>query len=207
MAEYLASQVIKVAISQIGTTETDNNNVKYNTWFYGHEVNGSKYPWCQVFVDWCFYTAYGQAGASQLLCGKSKEASTMSQKDAFSSAGRIVKKPEPGDIWWRKRSGGGPVGIVIKVNINGNIANITDKMNSLCAGQKVIVLNTLDDIPIYKRDINYQYYYNAACKIIDPIALGISPNTKPNNVRGTKSGKSIINKYRGMYNSLFDDCE
>ena len=125
MAEYLASQVIKVAISQIGTTETDNNNVKYNTWFYGHEVNGSKYPWCQVFVDWCFYTAYGQAGASQLLCGKSKEASTMSQKDAFSSAGRIVKKPEPGDIWWRKRSGGGHVGIVIKVNINGNIANIT----------------------------------------------------------------------------------
>ena len=93
------------------------------------------------------------------------------------------------------------------IDENGNIANITDKMNSLCAGQKVIVLNTLDDIPIYKRDINYQYYYNAACKIIDPIALGISPNTKPNNVRGTKSGKSIINKYSGMYNSLFDDCE
>ena len=93
------------------------------------------------------------------------------------------------------------------IDENGNIANITDKMSSLCARQKVVVLNTLDDIPIYKRDINYQYYYNAACKIIDPIALGISPNTKPNDVRGTKSGKSIINKYSGMYNSLFDDCE
>lgn len=93
------------------------------------------------------------------------------------------------------------------IDENGNIANITDKMNNLCAGQKVIVLNTLDDTPIYKRNINYQYYYNAACKIIDPIALGISPNTKPNAIRGTKSGKSIINKYSGMYNSLFDDCE
>lgn len=29
------------------------NNVKYNTWYYGHQVSGSAYPWCAAFVSWC----------------------------------------------------------------------------------------------------------------------------------------------------------
>ena len=29
------------------------NNVKYNTWYYGHPVFGEDYPWCAVFVSWC----------------------------------------------------------------------------------------------------------------------------------------------------------
>ena len=29
------------------------NNVKYNTWYYGHPVSGEDYPWCAVFVSWC----------------------------------------------------------------------------------------------------------------------------------------------------------
>lgn len=31
----------------------NSNNVKYNTWFYNGEVNGSDYPWCMAFVQWC----------------------------------------------------------------------------------------------------------------------------------------------------------
>ena len=88
---------------------------------------------------------------------------------------------------------------------NGNIINITRNRNNLCAGQQVAILNTLDDRDIIFRDINYQYYYDAACKIIDPIKLGISPNSKADPIKRTKSGKSNISKYAGMYNSLFDD--
>ena len=87
----------------------------------------------------------------------------------------------------------------------GNITNITGNRNNLCAGQQVTILNTLDDKDIMFRDINYQYYYDAACKIIDPIKLGISPNSKADPIKRTKSGKSNIAKYAGMYNSLFDD--
>ena len=49
-----ASEVLKIAQNEIGVTEypADSNNVKYNTWYYGHQVSGSAYPWCMVFVQW-----------------------------------------------------------------------------------------------------------------------------------------------------------
>ena len=79
--------------------------------------------------------------------------------------------------------------------------------NGLCAGQTVTILNSLDDKPIEYRNINYKYYYNEAYKIIDPIKLRISPNQKGNVDKKTKSGKSLIKKYNGCYNTLFDDNE
>jgi hypothetical protein len=78
----------------------------------------------------------------------------------------------------------------------------------MCAGYRVKVLNTLDDKPITQRDIDYEYYYNEALKLIDPIMLGISPNQKGDKSKGTKSGKALLKKYGGgSYASLFDDNE
>lgn len=50
----LHARAIKLASSQIGTKESPagSNNVKYNTWYYGHPVNGANYSWCAVFVSW-----------------------------------------------------------------------------------------------------------------------------------------------------------
>lgn len=48
--------VIKTAQNQIGITEdpVGSNNVIFNTEYYGKEVSGDDYPWCCVFVWWCF---------------------------------------------------------------------------------------------------------------------------------------------------------
>lgn len=92
-------------------------------------------------------------------------------------------------------------GSVFKVNNN------TNSKNNLCAGFNVTILNTLDDKNIALRDINYSYYFSEALKIIDPIKLGISPNTKGNKNKRTKSGKSLIKLNSMQYNSLFDDNE
>ena len=91
----------------------------------------------------------------------------------------------------------------------GNLFKVdeTNHRNNLCQGYKVKVLNSLDDEPIANRDIDYQYYYSEALKLIDPIKLGISPNLKANPTNKTKSGKSLIRKYSGDYTSLFDDVE
>lgn len=79
---------------------------------------------------------------------------------------------------------------------------------NLCAGYRVKILNTLDDLPITQRDIDYEYYYNEALKLIDPIMLGISPNQKGDKTKGTKSGKALLKKYGGgSYATLFDDNE
>ena len=90
-------------------------------------------------------------------------------------------------------------GILEKINNN------TKQHNNMCAGKQVKVLNTLDDERIEFRNINYGYYYDEALKIINPIKLGINPNQKGNAKYGTKSGKSLIKKMSGMYQSLFDD--
>lgn len=54
--------VLTVAQSQIGVKEypAGSNTVKYNTWYYGRAVKDSsaaKYPWCAVFMAWCFKQA------------------------------------------------------------------------------------------------------------------------------------------------------
>lgn len=69
-AEVTAEMVVQTALSQVGTKEKpkNSNNVKYNTWFYGREVSGSAYPWCMVFVCWCF----AHVGAAKEGKGKYK---------------------------------------------------------------------------------------------------------------------------------------
>lgn len=77
--------------------------------------------------------------------------------------------------------------------------------NGLCAGQKVTILNSLDDLNIQYRDINYYYYYKEALKIIDPIKLRISPNQKGDRNKGSVSGKKLLKINTQQYNTLFDD--
>ena len=77
---------------------------------------------------------------------------------------------------------------------------------NLCAGYRVKILNSLDDLSIHERDIDYEYYYNEALKLIDPIMLGISPNQKGDKDKKIKSGKALLKKYGGgSYATLFDD--
>ena len=54
------TQLLDIAKKELGTQESpsNSNNVKYNTWYYGKEVHdglwNTKFPWCMVFVQWCF---------------------------------------------------------------------------------------------------------------------------------------------------------
>ena len=66
----------------------------------------------------------------------------------------------------------------------------------LAAGERVTILNTLDDVDIANRHISYKYYYQEALKIIDPIKLGIVPKGR---------GKTRVRKLSGYYSSLFDE--
>ena len=59
--------------------------------------NGSKqgYPWCDVFVDWCFVTAYGEAMARTLLCQpkNSKGAGCRYSMAYYQQEGRFFSQP------------------------------------------------------------------------------------------------------------------
>lgn len=82
---------------------------------------------------------------------------------------------------------------------------VSGARSKLAGGNPVCILNSLDDLPIEERNINYGYYYNECYKIIDPIMLGISPTQKCDRDKGIISGKVAIKKMTHQYNSLFDD--
>ena len=81
----------------------------------------------------------------------------------------------------------------------------TGARSNLAGGNTVCILNSLDDLPIEERNINYGYYYNECYKIIDPIMLGISPTQKGDRNKRILSGKAVIKKNSHQYNTLFDD--
>jgi len=108
-----ANTIIERALKEVGISENppNSNNVKYNTWFYGHEVSGASYPWCAVFISWLFKD-------NDNLCPKT--ASCVNMLEWFEKKNQIVKNPQAGDIVFfhyntnqRKTN---HVGLVISVN-------------------------------------------------------------------------------------------
>ena len=70
---------------------------------------GSKqgYPWCDVFVDWCFTQAYGAQNARRLLCQPllSRGAGCRYSYGYFQEAGQLAFYPMPGDQIFFRRDG------------------------------------------------------------------------------------------------------
>lgn len=56
--------------SQVGTMESGNNNVIYNTHYYGREVSGSEYPWCAAYI----WDGFRECGMSDCYLGGMKSA-------------------------------------------------------------------------------------------------------------------------------------
>lgn len=144
-----AKQLIDRAKAELGTMESppDSNNVKYNTWYYGHPVNGASYPWCATFISWLFKPEQG-------LCKKT--ASCLEMLEWFEKRGQIVKSPQAGDIVFFKYPTNNRrtnhVGLV--VSVNGNVINTIEGNTSTTSqdnGGKVMQRNRYSNIVAYAR--------------------------------------------------------
>lgn len=123
-----AERLLGVARSQVGIKENPagSNNVQYNTWYYGHSVYGTPYPWCMVFVQWCYAKTGIPLPYKTASCGALLSWYKEHQKDC------IVTKPQMGDIvifdWPMTKSVTDHTGIFEKwdgkkiVTIEGNTA-------------------------------------------------------------------------------------
>jgi peptidoglycan hydrolase-like protein with peptidoglycan-binding domain len=95
-------KVLQAALAEVGYTEGAGNVTKYAEYldslpgFYNGKKNG--YAWCDVFVDWCFVTAYGRALAQKLLCQPDNSAGAGCTYSAqyYRAAGRFSTVPQVG---------------------------------------------------------------------------------------------------------------
>ena len=114
-----ASELLDIARGELGAREApaESNRVKYNAWYYGREVAGAAYPWCMVFVQWCF----AQAEAAALLPARTASCGALMR--AAQRAGCWVAKDfRPGDVVLYDFPGGGATdhcGIVESASANG----------------------------------------------------------------------------------------
>lgn len=118
-------RVLETARRELGVKESPagSNRVKYNTAYYGREAQGGAYPWCCVFLWWCFR----QAGAERLFYGGGKTASCGALADWAKRTGRLVREGyRAGDLVFLRFSG--PViqhiGLVERVNADGSLTTI-----------------------------------------------------------------------------------
>lgn len=120
--------VVQTALNQEGITESGgDNNVVFNTDYYGHEVHDgqpnadSAYPWCCSFVWWCFE----MSGNGNLV---KKTAGCKDMQDTIGSYGgtvytsNISSKAKRGDLVIYR--GGAHIGIVVENKGNGNLITI-----------------------------------------------------------------------------------
>ena len=162
------SKVLAVAVAEIGYKEKASNSQlddktanagsgnytkyardfdkKYPNWYNGKK-NG--FAWCDMFVDWCFLTAYGYENALRLLCQPERSAGAgctyslryFKKKDQFHTSG-----PKPGDqiFFGTSLDNATHTGIVEKVTsskvhtIEGNTSNQVARRSYALSNSRIL---------------------------------------------------------------------
>lgn len=115
-----AQDIIDCAKKYVGLVEKPDNNIIFNTKYYGREVSGSAYPWCCAFI-WCLFN---ECGASDLFCGGQKTALCQFALSWYRAHKQFYKtSPQVGDLVFFKfgttSRETNHIGIVTEVLVNG----------------------------------------------------------------------------------------
>ena len=143
--------VINIALAEIGYIEKKSNadlddktaNAGSNNYTkYGRDMH-ALYPavmdfpaaWCDAFVDWCFYKAYGVANAKALLCGDFDDY-TVASAQLYKNKGSWYSEPRVGDqVFFNGTSGGiCHTGLVVETDYTKKIFWTVEGNTSSAAG-------------------------------------------------------------------------
>ena len=128
-----ADRVIAIALAEVGYREKASNaalddpqaNAGSGNWTkYARDLaaagyyNGSKngYAWCEVFVDWCFWKAFGREGQRIQCQTGDLGAACIYSVQYFKQQGRFDQNPKAGDqVFFYAGGTIGHTGIVVEV--------------------------------------------------------------------------------------------
>ena len=120
-----AKQIIDKALSYLGTYDGGNNNVIFNTHYYGKAVSGGAYPWCCAFV----WDIFRMCGASDIFNGGEPTAYCPTVLNWGKNSGLTVNKAngQYGDIVLFDWNGDGiadHIGLIISNNADGSYTTV-----------------------------------------------------------------------------------
>lgn len=158
--ERTAENLIKIALAQLGYHEKASNaalddktaNSGSGNWtMYARDLanagyyNGNKngYAWCDVFVDWCFWTLCGhnKAEAEAMQCQTGPlGAGCQFSRQYYANQHRLSTTPQLGDqVFFRNGSEVYHTGIVVA--ISGNTFTTVEGNAGDCVSRRVYTLN------------------------------------------------------------------
>lgn len=156
----VAQKIVNYEISQIGVSDYQgNNNVPYNTWYYGRSVNGSGYAWCMAFQAYCA----NQFGV--LNTAIPKTASCTQAVNWYKNRGQFHYSkyyggnytPKAGDLVFYYDKSICHVGMVISVPVNGYLQTVEGNIQCSDGNWKVQKFTKNA-----KRTVNHSYVYGYA---------------------------------------------
>lgn len=138
-----AQKIADYAMTQVGIGDSKgNNDVVYNTWYYGQKVKGSGYAWCQAFVSYCaeqtgsLYTAVPRTASCQEAVSYFKGKGLFHKSKYYGGS----YSPKVGDIVYYTTNGStsNHVGIIIGTPDNGYLQVVEGNVLSGSGDYKVI---------------------------------------------------------------------
>lgn len=142
--ESVVSKMVAYELSQLGIGDTKgNNNVKYNTWYWGRTINGSGYAWCMAFQAYCCNQVTGSNNAIPRTASCTNAVNKFKQKGQFqySRAYGGNYTPKAGDLVFYTSNGGKNschVGMIIGSPVNGYLQTVEGNIQCSDRNWKVV---------------------------------------------------------------------
>jgi hypothetical protein len=156
--ESTASKIVSYELSQVGVGDyRGNNDVIYNTWYWGRRINGSGYAWCMAFQAYCCNYVTGSNNVIPKLAGCPSAVSWYKNRGLFQYSNYYGGNytPKAGDLVFYTENGGRGVchvGMIIGSPVNGYLQTVEGNIKCSDGNWKVVKFTNNS-----KRKINNSY--------------------------------------------------
>lgn len=154
----IAQRIVDYELSQLGTGDLwGNNNVKYNTWYYGRLISGSGYPWCMAFQSYCA-NQMGVLGTAIPKTASCYVAVNWYKNKGWFRYGKYyggTYTPKAGDlVFYYEKGSYCHVGMITGTPVNGYLQTVEGNIQCADGNWKVVRFTRN-----YKRTVHNSYVY------------------------------------------------
>ncbi len=154
-------KIVNYELSQVGTGDyRGNNNVKYNTWYYGRTINGSGYAWCMAFQSYCANECSVLNSAVPKTASCSQAVSWYNQRGQFHLSAYYGGNytPKAGDLVFYGSRGSSHVGMIVGASVNGYLQVVEGNVRNDRTGNYTVQHFTRNT----RRRVDSSYVYGYA---------------------------------------------